>query len=1251
MQADGMTPKSISGLIVVIILASCFISVYNIETCEASVLPKFYVDDDYNSNTPGWQVDHFDKIQDAISNSVSGDRIVVYAGTYEESITITHQIDLFGEDRSTTIIDGGDSNDVINILASYVNISHFTIRDSGSVSNNSGISINSGNAIITDNRITSGKNGILINNCDSNIIYDNIITSNSGVGIYMNHSDSNQITYNTITSNTHGLFIYNSSSNDIENNSAIQSNSLNGVFLNETSDSNNIRNNNITSNTYNGIFLNDHCDYNTIYNNDIYGNSDSGIRLENSSSNTFQSNAISTNTEYGIMIVGSNNTIQSNTVNKNSEHGIFLFADDNNIITGNTIKRNTKDGIRLSNSTNDSIYTNEISNNLRYGIYLDYFTINNLIYNNYIHRNLYNGSDKSISKNHWNTTITSGSNIAGGSYIFGNYWGSYDEVSEGATDSDGNGIADSSFTIYGSNKDYGAILDGTSPVLGSPQVSPSTQTAGGYVYISISATDNIEIKDVYLYILDPNSQASNFSIYQNRTGSTFYCNQQYSTLGKYTYYLSVKDPWNWADSNTGSFYVNEGTAPSITDNSASTGSPSQVFSFNATVTDDADSASALTVKVHWSHGSHGANYTMVNTGDDYFQINVQLDNTTDNLVYTIYAEDRWGNDRTTAQTTVTITDNTAPTITIDKKEYSDDGVIKTYTVGATITDNTEVSDVSIEYWEEGGTHQTATMDKTSSSYYEKVINLADGVDIIYCIITATDPSGNEKDTQNPFANHTGPYTGLVSYEITFDASQSFDLDGSISSYAWTFGDGTDGTGETVEHAYSTNGNYTVTLVVTDNAGKTHTVTTYALVIQSTQLTTSSATMNQIENLYDVNLTTLFYGLDTSGDSVVDIFVDPNNKLDTTHTGTVDINGDIVFLIYIIGQNSKIPSFMWNTSTDEIVNITYVEGTLSNITEPDDNNHVTANVTLNKTEEWIYLKISDPDRTDINNYDITGIVSVTRNGTSIDSDKIYRVGSKVYILDDPDVEYQITYSCTPPTLDDPTFSPPENSYINADNPTITISYDVPVYIIKAEFYRHYDVGSGIELIEDIVHDLVRIDEKTFTYTPPSNLKDGIYRLYILVEDDYGNNNTRDPEPVFNYQSYYQEEAVGSPLLMIWITIGIVISIIFAIFILKRYKNITFESFIYFKNKKIIPFFKPIIFGPLKLDVDDEKVTKAEFYVNGKLKQTLTEKPFIWKFDDPAFLKHNIETKVYDESGNSSSSGEMIFYIFNPPKLFK
>ena len=51
-----------------------------------------------------------------------------------------------------------------------------------------------------------------------------------------------------------------------------------------------------------------------------------------------------------------------------------------------------------------------------------------------------------------------------------------------------------------------------------------------------------------------------------------------------------------------------------------------------------------------------------------------------------------------------------------------------------------------------------------------------------------------------------------------DASSSSDSDGTIASYAWTFGDGSTGTGATASHTYAAGGTYDVKLTVTDDKG-------------------------------------------------------------------------------------------------------------------------------------------------------------------------------------------------------------------------------------------------------------------------------------------------------------------------------------------------------------------------------------------------------------------------------------------------
>ncbi|WP_176371577.1 PKD domain-containing protein [Desulfosediminicola flagellatus] len=80
------------------------------------------------------------------------------------------------------------------------------------------------------------------------------------------------------------------------------------------------------------------------------------------------------------------------------------------------------------------------------------------------------------------------------------------------------------------------------------------------------------------------------------------------------------------------------------------------------------------------------------------------------------------------------------------------------------------------------------------------------------------------DAQNiaPIASFTADTTaGEAPLTVSFDASGSTDDDGTIESYEWDYGDGTD-SGVTASHTYNTAGSYTVTLTVTDDDGATNT---------------------------------------------------------------------------------------------------------------------------------------------------------------------------------------------------------------------------------------------------------------------------------------------------------------------------------------------------------------------------------------------------------------------------------------------
>ncbi len=95
-------------------------------------------------------------------------------------------------------------------------------------------------------------------------------------------------------------------------------------------------------------------------------------------------------------------------------------------------------------------------------------------------------------------------------------------------------------------------------------------------------------------------------------------------------------------------------------------------------------------------------------------------------------------------------------------------------------------------------------------------------------LTVTDDDGATSTTSQNILVNMPP---TVSFSIspgdpnpgeTVDfTDQSSDLDGTISSYSWDFGDGSTSTNQNPSHSYSSSGFYTVTLTITDDDGTTN----------------------------------------------------------------------------------------------------------------------------------------------------------------------------------------------------------------------------------------------------------------------------------------------------------------------------------------------------------------------------------------------------------------------------------------------
>jgi parallel beta-helix repeat protein len=260
-------------------------------------------------------------IQGLIDNASNGETIFIPIGTYYENIIINKSINLVGENKNLTIIDGNYIGIVVTITSNWVNISGFTIKNSRIDYSEyiAGINIYSKYNTISNNIISDNNFGIFDND-DNNTFVDNIIFNN-WFGIGSINSCYNNVEENTISNNTYGIGFVNSSSINIKNNS-ISNNLGEAIFLSYFNSSN-VVGNDISNNDF-GIYLD--CGKNNLISDNIILNNYFGISL-NGLGCKITNNIIKTN-DNGIGLFDSSNIIYHNNFINNIELNAFDTSDN-----------------------------------------------------------------------------------------------------------------------------------------------------------------------------------------------------------------------------------------------------------------------------------------------------------------------------------------------------------------------------------------------------------------------------------------------------------------------------------------------------------------------------------------------------------------------------------------------------------------------------------------------------------------------------------------------------------------------------------------------------------------------------------------------------------------------------------------------------------------------------------------------------------------------------------------------------------
>jgi parallel beta-helix repeat protein len=481
--------KAVSGIMLtLLILTSTLTLAFNIQPAKGEPT-IIIVPDDYPT------------IQEALNNANEGDTIFVKAGIYYEHVVINKSVSLIGENRETTIIDGGGPayypiiRYPITVKANNVVIEGFTIRNS-----------------------EMDRDGIYVFLVNHTIIRNNKITANSWAGIFIQNSFNNTISGNDIINNGEGIVVVISSNTTISGNN-ITANKYAGIDLQDSSN-NTLRNNYMSGNGYNfyvwgeelSHFIHDVDPSNTVGGKPIYY----WVNQQNL--------MVPTNAGQ-VLLVNSINITVRNLDLKNNGQGILLAYTQDSLITGNNLTNNVY-GIWLYYSSQNTISTNIIANN-EVGISFEgYSSYNNIsgnnIANNYdgidlisssnnmiYHNNFVNNPNQvysdDVSANIWDDGYPSG----------GNYWSDYagvDEKSGPNQDQLGSdGIGDTPYIIDENNQDRYPLMN---PYAELPVHNINT----GEDFLTIqSAIDDSDTQGGHIITVDPGIYYENIHVTKSLT--------------------------------------------------------------------------------------------------------------------------------------------------------------------------------------------------------------------------------------------------------------------------------------------------------------------------------------------------------------------------------------------------------------------------------------------------------------------------------------------------------------------------------------------------------------------------------------------------------------------------------------------------------------------------------------------------------------------------------------------------------------
>ena len=454
----------------------------------------------------------------------------------------------------------------------------------------------------------------------------------------------------------------------------------------------------------------------------------------------------------------------------------------------------------------------------------------------------------------------------------------------------------------------------------------------------------------------------------------------------------------------------------------------------------------------------------------------------------------------------------------------------------------------------------------------------------------------------PTANIKEPCIVYVNQTITCDGSGSSDVEGKIT-YFWTFGDGTNGSGEYTDHIYTSAGTYTVTLVVTDEFGVTRNDTTFAHIWDSTE---GEWIFNAINDSYVFQkIPSINYG----SESYLDVSNNyGNNSSDwqrqllmkfnlSTIPSITNITQAQLYLYYYdyekndtVGRNLSIRRITSN----------WDENNLTWNNRPTNSSKNTSNSVVPSSFGWMSWNVLS---------DIQGLIK--------EGDKNY--GWQIMDLkcwgafDIPVTKFKSKETQTDykPFLKISYSTPliPYTHGIYQGNADDEIQFNGSFLGFGTPPYQWgWDFGEGNTSNEQ---------NATHAYSNAGN-----YTVNLTIKDSNGKGGTSSTVAII------EDEKRTSSLVKI----------------IKPIKGL------YIHDEKKMSLRKTGIIGEIDIEVDvsyeEWTIEKVEFYIDDTIQETVNEKPYTWTWNKktPFRFRYVIKVTAYDVAGNSASDEVVVWRLF-------